>query len=157
MALDTFSQVVASSTSRQPFKSAIVSVNNAPRAVASRCAPHSSGTGVSRYLLMPTKIALIAIRAVHSIRARSCSIRSQACRCRNILASRRSDSSPIPNSNLATATGPSFRYPSTFSSLAKRRCKISSDACTTPPCFPLSSLRKCVATVSRSSDACSMQ
>ena len=48
-------------------------------------------------------------RAPYPIRVRSCSIRSQACRCRSALASRRAGSSPSPSSNLATATGPSLR------------------------------------------------
>lgn len=61
MAPDTSAWVAASSTSRRPLRPLIVSVNNAHRAVASRRAPLSSGMEVSRCLLMPMNIALIAI------------------------------------------------------------------------------------------------
>ena len=44
-------------------------------------------------------VGLIATRVLYPIRARSCSITSQTCRCRNVRASRCSGSSPSPSSN----------------------------------------------------------
>ncbi|MCY1283918.1 hypothetical protein D9M70_328080 [compost metagenome] len=109
MESETSACVAASSTSRRALRPSTVSVNNAHNAVASRRAPLNSGMELSRCLLMPTKIALIAMCTPYSIRARSCSITLLACRCRNARASRCSDSSPSPSSNLATDTGPSLR------------------------------------------------
>ncbi len=52
---------VMSVTSRRALRPSIVSVNNAHNAVASRRAPLNSGMELSRCLLIPAKIALIAM------------------------------------------------------------------------------------------------